>query len=85
VKYFDGEKEPVRAGGAIHIVLVLVALAAMVIYSLAASRPVAVDVLSVIILVVVLAQALVVRWQRSRVIPLPSHDDDEQADPGETR
>lgn len=85
MKYFDGEKEPVRVGGAAHIGLILVAFAAMVVYSLAASRPVAVEVLSIAILVVVLAQALVVRWQRSRVIPLPSHDDDEQADPGETR
>jgi len=77
--------EPVRVGGAIHIGLILAALAAMIVYSLTASRPVAAEVLSVTVIVVVLAQALVVRWQRSRVIPLPSHDDDEQADPGEAR
>jgi hypothetical protein len=62
-----------RVGGAIHIGIVLIALAAMIGYNLASSRPVAVEVLSIAVIVAVLAQALVVSWQRSRSMTMTTY------------
>jgi uncharacterized membrane protein (Fun14 family) len=51
-------------GGTVDIGIILVALGVAIGYSLAASRPVALEVLSIATIMVILAQHLVIRWQR---------------------
>jgi len=58
--------ELTRVGSAMNIGLILVALAVAVGYSLAALRPIALEVLAIATIMVILAQSLVIRWQRSR-------------------
>ena len=58
--------ELMRVGSAMNICMILVALAVAVGYSLAASRPIALEVLAIATIMVILAQSLVIRWQQSR-------------------
>jgi hypothetical protein len=57
-------KEPTRVGSAANIGIILVALGVAIGYSLAASRPIALEVLAIATIMVILAQSLVIRWQR---------------------